>query len=140
MKIKLKILIFLFCAVFLCFSLEAKAQKSKPSLTIKDKSEIIKTLLEEVFGNNPGKTIYISTKNIPAEIQTCLPRIKNVKFEFISASRDAAAAAVCPYQIDEFTLYGKNVSIGFGDCNQGLSYDFRKIRGRWKIVPQIFQK
>ena len=62
-----------------CFVTETKA---KAAPTLADKREIIKIILEAA-GNSPDKAIYVSTKNIPAEIQNNFPQIKDSKIVIV---------------------------------------------------------
>lgn len=119
-----------------CFFVEAIAQKTKKNPTIADKREIIKVLLKEKFDNSSETTIYISTINLPTEIQNDFPQIKNLKIQFVSPE-NSANSDLCAYQFGKFDVVNKYVSLSFGDCNQGLAYDFKKIRGKWKSVPFI---
>lgn len=116
-----------------CFTFSAHAQKGAPTLA--DKREIIKILLESKFSKLNGETIKISTKNLPTEIKNNFPKIKNLKIRLVSESSEDSN--VCPYEFSNFSVVDKFTSVGFGDCNGGLLYDFKKIRGKWKAVPYV---
>ena len=135
-KIGLLYLAFNLC---FCFVVEAQAQKSKAVIKSADKREIIKLLLEDISKNSPGKVIYVSNKNLTVDIQNDLSQIKNSKIKVVAPEK-SANADVCHYQFDSFEVSGKYVSVAFGDCNSGLTYNFKKTRGKWKAVPFVIEK
>ena len=139
----------IFCiALFFSFSIFATAQTQQFKKTngyfrklpnIKAKREIIKLLLLDFFKNNSDKEIYLSTKNIPLEIQTEFPKIKNLTAKLIQLN-SATAENSCVYEFRSFTVFRKKASVSFGDCKNGLGYTFQKSRGKWKLVPNQFVK
>ena len=133
---KKRSLLCLTLSLIFCFAMQAKAQRIAPTLA--DKREIIKIILEGKFSYSTDKTIKISTKNLPVEIRSNFPKIKNLRVQFVSESSEDSN--VCPYEFGEFSVDGKYVSVGFSDCNDGLLYDFKKIRGKWKGVPYVIEK
>jgi len=135
-KISLVYLVFTLC---FCFIIEAKTPKSKSALKLADKREIVKLLLENISKNSPGKTIYVSSKNLPANIQNDLSQIKNAEIKLIAPEKPANAN-LCAYQFDGFEVLDKYVSVSLGDCNSGLVYNFKKIRGKWTAVPFAIEK
>lgn len=139
----------IFCiALFFSFSIFATAQTqqskkhtviSETPKTVKAKREIIKLLLLDFFKNNSEKKIYISTQNIPTEIQTEFPQIKNLTAKLIQLN-SATAENHCIFEFKTFSVTGKNASVSFGDCKNGLGYTFQKSRGKWKLVSNQFVK
>jgi uncharacterized protein with PIN domain len=115
------------------------AQTSLDTLKPADRREIVKLLLENVSKNNKDKIIYVSTKNLPPEIQSDFSEITNVKIQLVSAE-DAANQNRCHYQFGSFNVSNKKVSVSFGDCKAGLAYNFKKVRGKWKSVPYVIEK
>jgi len=118
--------------------MEAKAQRSAP--TIADKREIIKVLLEETFRNKgfDKKTIYISKQNLSTAIKTKFPHIKDVRIKLVS--ENSKDSNLCPYQFGKFSVIDKFVTVSFGNCNEALVYNFKKIRNKWKNVPLVIEK
>ena len=119
------ILFFCFCAT--------QAQNTENKLAVSDQRQIIGILLNEKFKNSPEKTIYITTRNIPPEIQKSFPLVKNKTIRLISPE-SAAKSETCAYEFGEFEAIEKYVSVTFGNCREGLAYDFVKDGGRWKSV------
>jgi hypothetical protein len=133
---KKRSLLYLIFSLVFCFAVEARAQKSAPTLA--DKREIIRILLAKTSKNPAGKTISISTKNLPSEIKNNFPRVKNVKIQFVPEG--ASDETGCPFEFGGFSVTGKLVTVSFGDCNEALAYTFKKVRGKWKSVPFVIEK
>lgn len=125
--------------LFFCWITEAVAQKSKKPLSLADQREIIKVLLEEKFDGSAAEIIYISTKNLPDKLQNEFPPIKNVQVRLVS-QENAAAADSCAYNFGKFEITAGYVSVTFGDCREGLAYDFKKVRGKWKSTSMTIKK
>lgn len=134
-----------FLSIILTFSFSlivaAQTQQFKTSSainetpqTIKAKRKIIKLLLADFFKNNNDQEIYLSTKNIPSEIQKEFPAIENLTTKLI-APEAASKENQCPFEFRIFSVSGKKASVLFGDCNNGLGYTFEKTRGKWKLIP-----
>lgn len=128
--------IFVFVLAFTTF---ASGQSSPAELTLADKRQIIESLLKERFGDAPQKTIYISMANLSDELRKDFPPVKNKKVEFIPTEQ-ARSSSVCAYEFGEFEENGKFVSISFGDCSEGLAYDFKKYGEKWKSVGLTIRK
>jgi hypothetical protein len=129
-------LLYLVFSLIFCFAIEAKAQRFAPTLA--DKREIIKILLEEA-GKSTNKTIYLSNKNIPTALRNNFPRIKDVQIKLVS--EESESSSMCPYEFGRFIGYdNKYIDVSFGNCNEGLGYTFKKIRGKWKAVPNSIEK
>lgn len=124
--------------LFFCFS-GIRAQKAENEPTFADKRQIIEALLKEKFTGSSEKTIYISTANLPDEIQNDLPAVKNNKIQFVSAET-AANQGVCAYEFGKFEATGKFISVSFGDCSEGLEYSFKKFGNVWKSVGLTFER
>lgn len=118
--------------MFFCFS-AVRAQEAGTELPLVDQRQIIEALLKEKFNSSPAKTIYISTANLSEEIQKDFPLVKNKKIQFISAET-VAGSEVCAYEFGKFEFIDRFVSVSFGDCNEGLAYDFKKYGDKWKSV------
>lgn len=136
LTLKKRSLLYLIFTLVFCFTVEASAQKSAPTLA--DKREIIKILLEKTSKTEALGTITVSTKNLPAEIKNNFPQIKNVKTQFVPEG--ASDSTVCPFEFGKFSVTGKLVTISFGNCNEALAYSFKKVRGKWKSVPFVIEK
>ncbi len=124
--------------LFFCFA-TANAQKTDVELTSADKRQIIEALLKEKFNGASEKTIYISTANLSEEIQKDFPLVKNKRIQLVS-SEDSANSGVCSYEFGKFEVNGRSVSVSFGDCNEGLAYDFKKFGDKWKSVGLVIPK
>ena len=111
----------------------ARAQEAENKLSAADKRQIIGVLLNEKFKRSPEKTIYISAKNISDEIQKDFPSVKNKAIRLVSED-EAADSDACAYEFGEFQFIEKYVSVTFGNCREGLAYDFVKYGSRWKSV------
>ncbi len=135
---KLFLLLGIFVSFF-CLLVEANAQKTENKPSLADKREIIESLLKEKFDKSAEKIIYISTINLPTEIQNDFPPVKNKKIQFIS-SKNSAISGLCAYEFGKFEVINKFVSVAFGDCNSGLAYDFIKFRDKWKSVGLVIIK
>lgn len=112
---------------------------SETSKTVKAKREIINLLLTDFFKNSSDKEIYISNKNIPAEIQNEFPKIRNLTTRLIE-SDSATAENCCIFEFRSFSLSEKQALVSFGDCRNGLGYTFQKTGGKWKSVSNQFVK
>jgi len=130
-----------FLSIFvLFFSFTAvRAQAAENELTFADKRQIIGVLLNEKFSGSPEKTIYVSTANLPDEIQKDFPPVKNKKIQLVS-TEPTADTEVCAYEFGKFEFIDKFVSVTFGDCREGLAYDFKKFGDRWKSVGLTITK
>lgn len=136
MKLYFLLGIFVF---FFCFTIAAPAQKTENELTLDDKRQIIESLLKEKFKRSPEKKIYISTANLPDEIQNDFPPIKNKKIQLVSAE-NSADSGTCVYEFGKFEVTGRFISISFGNCNEGLAYDFTKFGDTWKSVGLTIER
>ena len=136
---------FAFLSIILTFSFSltvaAQTQQFKTPSTIaekpqiiKAKREIIKLLLADFFKNIEDKEIYLSTKNIPSEIQRKFPAIENITAKLIAPETELQDSE-CLFEFRIFSVSGKKASVLFGDCNDGLGYTFEKTRGKWKLIP-----
>ena len=143
MKLSLVKTVFFCIALTFSFSLisAAQTQQFKKSSanqetpkTIKAKREIIKLLLADFFKNDAAKEFYLSTKNIPKEIQTEFPLLEDLKATLTEPS-SRLKEDNCLFEFRSFLVNEKKASVLFGDCNNGLGYNFKKKRGIWKIVP-----
>jgi hypothetical protein len=130
---------FLVFTLCFCFAVAANAQKAKTTLKLADKREMVKLLLENIAKTRPGETIYVSTRNLPFNIQNDLSRIRKAEIKLVAPEK-AENANLCHYQFGDFQIVDKFVSVALGDCNSGFAYDFQKIRGKWTIVPFVLKK
>jgi hypothetical protein len=122
-------------ALLFCFG-AAHAQKDENKLAAADERRIIAVLLEDRFKNSPEKTIYISTVNLSDGIEKSFQPVKNKTIRFVAPST-AADSALCAYEFGEFQVIDKFVSVTFGNCREGLAYDFIKAGDEWKGVSSI---
>jgi len=125
--------------LFFSFNIATNAQETEKELSVGDQRQIIEALLREKFTGSPEKTIYISTANLSNEIQKDFPLVKNKRIQFISADT-VANSEVCAYEFGKFEFIDKFVSVSFGDCNEGLAYDFKKYGDKWKSVGLTITK
>lgn len=119
------VLLFCFCA--------ASAQETENKLTVADQQRIIEILLADKFNGSSETTIYISTANLNREIQNNFPLLENIKVQLVSPET-AVDSELCVYKFGEFQVIDKFVSVSFGNCRDGLAYDFVKYGDRWKSV------
>ena len=92
--------------------------------------------MKEKFERSSEKTIYISTSNLPIELQNDFPLIKNKKIQFV-APESFANSGLCVSEFGKFEAADKFVSVAFGDCNSGLAYVFIKFSDKWKSVGLV---
>jgi hypothetical protein len=121
--------------LFFCFC-AASAQQTENKLAAADQRRIIGILLNEKFERSSEKTIYISTANIPKEIQKNFQPLKNKTIQFVSP-QTAEKSGLCAYEFGEFQTIDKFVSVTFGSCADGLAFDFIKDGDDWKAVSSI---
>lgn len=126
----LSIFVLLFCFF------AANAQKTENQLSVADQREIIAVLLNEKFKRSAEKTIYVSTANLPEEIRKDFPTVKNKTIRLV-ASEKASDSEICAYEFGEFQFIEKFVSVSFGNCREGLAYDFVKDGENWKTASLI---
>jgi hypothetical protein len=137
--------IFILFLLFLVSAIASNAQQKDFSLTNKDKTAIIKTILIDHFDlpnsvSMPGEirnTIYLSTKNIES---VRLPEIKGIKFillgnkSLIRAKEEGLVYGV----LGRFVVRGSKVTVRFGFYNNvgslGSILTFSKVRGQWEVV------
>ncbi|MBS1794759.1 MAG: hypothetical protein JSS81_12945 [Acidobacteria bacterium] len=116
------------------FSISAAgAQAADAELTVEDRRQIIEVLLTERFANADEKTIFISKTNLSDDLLKVFPTVKNKQIRFVSKD-EAAATGVCAFEFGDFQTIGKFVSVSFGDCSEGMAYDFKKYGEKWKSV------
>ena len=127
--------------LFFCFTAVSaqEEEETRDELPVSDQRQIIETLLREKFNGTGEKTIYISTANLPDELQKTFPPIKNKRIQLVSAET-VAGSEVCAYEFGKFEFIDKFVSVSFGDCNEGLAYDFKKYGDKWKSVGLTITK
>lgn len=124
----------LFSIFVLFFSfVPVNSQENNSELPLIEKKQIIESLLKEKFSDSPEKTIYISTANLSDDIQKDFPTLKNKKIQLIS-TETAKNSEACAYEFGEFQFIDRFVSVTFGNCSEGLAYDFKKFGDKWKSV------
>lgn len=126
--------------VLFCFCGAARAQQQEPvnQLPVAEQRRIIEVLLNEKFKRSPETVLYLSTANLPEEILKDFPVLKNKTVELVRTA--AAAEEVCAYEFGEFRFIDKFVSVTFGNCREGLAYDFQKDGAGWKTVGLVFTR
>lgn len=123
--------------VILFWATAALAQSvAKTELSTTDQRRIIALLLADKFKRSGEETIYISTANLPKTIQKNFPPLENVKVRLVS-EKQAAASLLCAYEFGKFEFIDRFVSVTFGNCREGLAYDFIKSGGDWKSVGLV---
>lgn len=123
--LSIAVLFFCFCAI--------NGQETENKLAAADQRQIIGILLNDKFKSSPEETIYLSTANISEVIQKDFPTVKNKTIRLV-APQTSESAEVCAYEFGEFQFIEKFVSVSFGNCREGLAYDFIKDGDRWKGV------
>lgn len=129
--VKLRALSSIF-VLFFCFC-AAHAQETENKLPAADQRRIIEILLAEKFNDSSETTVYISTANLNKEIRKDFPLLENIKVQLVSPET-AVNSGLCAYEFGEFQVIDKFVSVSFGNCRDGLVYDFIKDGDRWKSV------
>lgn len=119
-----------------CFSAVNAQQEESKKLASADRRLIIAALLNEKFKNSPETVLYLTTANIPDEIQKDFPTVKDKTVRLVSLET-ARRDDICAYEFGEFQFIEKYVSVSFGNCREGLAYDFVKEDDRWKAVSSI---
>lgn len=122
--------------VLLCCFCAARAQETENKLAAADQREIITLLLADKFKASAEATIYISTANLTDEIRKNFPRLKNKKVRFVSPEIAGKNSDGCAYEFGKFQFVDKFVSVTFGNCRDGLAYDFIKDADGWKGVSR----
>jgi hypothetical protein len=128
---KLRVLSSIF-VLFFCFC-AANAQEAENNLPTADQRRIIEILLSDKFSGAKETTVYISTANLKKDIQKDFPLLADVKVQLVSPEK-AVDAELCAYEFGEFQVIDKFVSVAFGNCRDGLAYDFIKSGAGWKSV------
>ena len=129
----LSIFVILFCLTTVF------AQNTNTKLSPADQRRIIEILLTDKFERSTEKTIYISTANLPKGLRKNFPRLKNIKVRLVSA-KTPVNSGLCVYEFGRFEFIDKFVSVSFGNCREGLAYDFIKTDGEWKSVGLVFTR
>lgn len=127
--------------IFTVFSTAAVSQnvslqskKRSEDIELKAKRQIFSILLNNAATVLEGKTVYISTKNIPDEIQSEFSRSEKFPIALV-APEHSNSPDICAFEIGSVSIRKDKASVLFGDCKSGLLYSFRRTRGVWKIVP-----
>jgi len=145
----LKTFILTLAALTLIFSLSQKTS-AQLKLTVKDKHQIIKVILEsrdftDAIESFPDKTPNLSTGNIPIEIQKNFPKTKNVKFNLIAPEYINEATSIYYFSFGKFRVYKKRDYVWFyenyyGGGGRGSEEVFQKVKGKWKMTkPKIMR-
>lgn len=119
------VLFFCFCAV--------RAQEAENNLTTADQRQIVEILLMDKFSGAKETTVYISTANLKKDIQKDFTLLAGIKVQFVSPEK-SIDTELCAYEFGEFQVIDKFVSVSFGNCRDGLAYDFIKSDAGWKSV------
>ncbi len=131
--------LFVVVVLLFCFSALRAQEKTENKLATADQRAIIAVLLNEKFKNSSEEIIYLTTANIPGDIQKNFPTVKNKTVRLVSP--DAARQGdICAYEFGEFQFIDKFVSVSFGSCREGLAYDFVKEDDRWKPVSSTITR
>lgn len=119
-----------------CFSAVNAQEENENKLAPADRRMIISILLNERFKTAEETTIYLTTANIPDEIQKDFPTVKDKTVRLVSPET-ARREEICAYEFGVFQFIDKFVSVAFGNCREGLAYDFVKEDDRWKPVSSV---
>ncbi|MEZ5427911.1 MAG: hypothetical protein R2747_16695 [Pyrinomonadaceae bacterium] len=104
-----------------------------PEVT-KAKRQIVKLLLKDIFRGKSGENIYLSTKNLPPKLMENFPKFKNLTARFVAEGGETETTG-CPFEFRIFQVSGRKASVLFGDCRNGLGYNFEKVGGKWRFAP-----
>ena len=118
-----------------CFA-AARAQEAENKLAASDQREIIALLLADKFEGSPEETIYLSTANLADELRKDFPRLKNKSVRLVAPAA-VKDSEVCAYEFGKFEFIDKFVSVTFGNCRDGLAYDFIRDADGWKSVSRV---
>ncbi len=93
------------------------------------KREIIKILFSNIFRGEIKESILLSSKNIPEQLRSDFPQLKSLNTQIISSDSDS----VCPFVFHSFFVSENKATVSFGDCHEGLGYNFVKEDGKWRF-------
>ena len=125
------VLLSCFCAA------RAQERESENKLAASDQREIVAVLLADKFKASGAETIYISTANLTDELQKDFPRFKDKTVRLVSPEAAGKDSEICAYEFGKFEFIDKFVSVTFGNCRDGLAYDFIKDAAGWKSVSRV---
>ena len=140
---KLKNFILIFFALALICSLN-RGTSAQLKLTIKDKREIIKLVLEsrdftDAIESFQDKTPNLSMINIPIEIQKNFPKTKHVNFHLLTPEYIKEAAFIYYFSFGKFRIYKRKVYVWFYENyyhggGRGSEDVLQKVKGKWKMI------
>jgi hypothetical protein len=130
--------------LFVSNTIEASRRRS---LSESDKVQIMWSILlnKHFLGDNEmQKSVCLSTENIPPKLLQALPRRKGVEFKLVTRA-EIEQLGKCSsdfWSFGRFRRKGESVLIVFTNGMQhggfssdhGFDYEYRKIRGVWKLV------
>jgi hypothetical protein len=136
-----KFALFLF-VLFFAFAgnLAASAQKRQLKLSIQDKREVIKLILQNKdfrtdFKSLSEESLYLSTKNIPEQIQRNFPHIKGLNLKLVSPKK--AKNSFFHFSFENFEVENTIVKVHFSAyysiCFRDMLYTLWKKSGKWRF-------
>jgi hypothetical protein len=113
-------------------TLKQPSMKLESAKVISAKREIIEILFSNIFRSETKDSVYLSTRNIPIELQENFPKFENIIAEFVSP--DSERGETCPLVFHSFFVSKTKATVSFGNCSDGLGYNFEKINGKWEFA------
>jgi hypothetical protein len=99
------------------------------------KREIVEILFTNIFRSETKDSVYLSTRNIPIDLQENFPKFANLATVFVSP--DSEHDETCPFVFHNFSVSNNKATVSFGNCSDGLGYNFEKINGKWEFSSSI---
>ena len=106
--------------------------------TVKAKREIISLLLKDIFRGERKGSVHLSKKNIPQAILRNFPKFEKLSVQLVAETSDDGPE--CPLEFSIFEVSGNTALVLFGDCRDGLGYNFEKVGGKWQFAPVAIQR
>lgn len=127
-------------ALIFSFSMQAFTQSNQTDDAINEdsykvvsaKRAIIKLLFSNIFRGESKETISLATKNIPSKLQNEFPKFPNLTTKIVSS--DLNQDTNCAFIFHNFAINKNKATVSFGNCNDGLGYNFEKIKGKWQFA------
>lgn len=119
-------------------SADTVSENRDQAQTVKAKREIITLLFADIFRGEKKETVNLSTKNLPKQLLSNFPKFKNVSTRFVVD--DETAEDLCPFVFHSFVIAMNKATLSFGNCRDGLGYEFEKLNGKWKFALSATDK
>lgn len=131
----------LFILIFtLAGNVEIFPQKRQSKLSLRDKREIIRLILQNKdfrrdFSRLSEKSLLLSTKNIPPQLQRNFPRVKGLSLKLVSPKEARNSSVHLSFENFDIRKYAVKVHFSgyYPHCFRDMLYTFRKRNGRWRF-------